>query len=66
MRVFDKYDAPVLMIITFILLSFVVMLVGIYVGSLLGGEGGTVLGAAVSLLALSAVTFSLALRLSGE
>lgn len=66
MRLFDKYDAPVLMLITFTLLSFVVMLVGIYVGSLLGGEGGMVLGAAVSLLALSAVTFSLALRLSGE
>lgn len=66
MRLFDSDDAPALMVITFIFLSFVVMLVGVYVGAMLGGEYGSVLGAAASLLALSAVTCSLALRLSGK
>lgn len=66
MRIFDSDDAPALMLVTFVLLTFVVMLVGVYAGAMLGGEYGSVLGAAVSLLILSAVTFSLALRLSGK
>ena len=66
MRLFDSDDAPALMLVTFVLLTFVVMLLGIYLGAMLGGEYGSVLGAAVSLLALSCVTSALALRLSGK